>query len=158
VHQALELRVTAATVECLHKGQRVASHVRSALKGRHTTVAAHMPPAHQHQAEWTPQRLERWAAKIGPGTAQAVAAILASRPHPEQGFRAALGVLRLEKSYGAERLEAACQRAVALRACRYKSIASMLDKGLDRVPAAAATTATLLPADHDNLRGPGYYH
>lgn len=157
VHQVIELRVTATTVEGLHKGQRVASHVRSGLKGRHTTVAAHMPPAHQHQAEWTPQRLERWGAKIGPGTAQAITAILGSRTHPEQGFRAALGVLRLEKSYGAQRLEAACLRAVALRACRYKSIESMLKKGLDRVP-PAATTATLLPIDHANVRGPGYYH
>lgn len=80
-----------------------------------------MPPAHRHQADWTPERLVRWAEKIGLSTAEAITTILASRAHPEQGFRAAMGVLRLSKDNGTERLEAACARAVALRACRYKT-------------------------------------
>jgi transposase len=103
----VELRYTASTVEVLHRGQRVASHLRSRLRGRHTTVTAHMPDAHRAQAHWTPERLVRWAATIGSGTARCVETIMAARAHPEQGFRACLGLLRLADHYGPERLDAA---------------------------------------------------
>jgi transposase len=135
VRQEVDVRLTATTVECFHRGQRVASHVRSPHRGQHTTVPEHMPIAHREHAEWTPQRLLRRAEQSGPATAAAVATILAGRRHPEQGFRACLGVLRLGQQYGADRLEAACRRAMALRACRYPSIASILKTGLDRRPA-----------------------
>jgi transposase len=118
VKQAVEVRLTLSTVEVFHRGRRVASHGRSSLKGRHTTVTDHMPKAHQRYAEGTPQRLVRWAAQTGPATAAWVEAILTTRRHPhaslphaslpQQGFRACLGILRLGKGYGAERLEAAC--------------------------------------------------
>jgi transposase len=97
VKQQLEGRLSAQVVAIFHKGKRVASHQRSPLKGRHSTVAGHMPKAHQHYAEWTPQRLILWAAKTGEATAQVVETILASRPHPQQGFRACLGIMRLGK-------------------------------------------------------------
>jgi transposase len=87
VKQQLEVRVSAQVVELFHKGTRVASHLRSRLKGRHSTVAAHMPTAHRHSVAWTPQRLIRWAADSGAATARGVETILASRPHPQQGFR-----------------------------------------------------------------------
>ena len=156
VKQQLEVRVSARVVELFHKGTRVASHVRSRLKGRHSTVAAHMPTAHQRYAEWTPQRLIRWAADSGAATAQLVETILASRPHPQQGFRSCLGIMRLGKSYGAERLEAACRRALTIGACSYKSIESILKNGLDRAPLPASPPAPA-PLRHANIRGPEYY-
>ena len=157
IKQQLEVRLSAHVVELFHKGTRVASHQRSPHKGHYSTVPGHMPPAHQHYAEWTPQRLVRWAAHSSPAVAQVVETILTSRPHPQQGFRACLGIMRLGKSYGEERLAAACQRALALGACSYKSIASMLKHGLDRhpVPEPPAATASLC---HANIRGPRYYH
>lgn len=109
VKPQLEARISAHTVELFHQGKRVASHRRSPHKGRHTTVVAHMPKAHQHYAEWTPQRLIHWAEKTGGATAQVVASIRASRPPPQQGFRACLGIMRLGKRYGDDRLEAACR-------------------------------------------------
>jgi len=156
VKQQLEVRLSAQVVEIFHKGKRVASHQRSLLKGRHSTVAAHMPKAHRHYAAWTPQRLIRWAAQSGGATAQVVETILASRPHPQQGFRACLGIMRLGKSYGDERLEAACQRALTLGACSYKSIESILKNGLDRRPVPEQPAATAAPR-HANIRGPQYY-
>jgi len=157
VKQPLEARLTATTVECFRKGQRVASHLRSALKGRHTTVPEHMPKAHRAYAEWTPQRLVHWAEQAGPATAGVIAQILAHRPHPQQGFRSCLGILRLGERYGAERLEAACRRALRLNACRYRSIESILKRGLDRQPLPEQQELAL-PAAHDHLRGPDYYH
>jgi transposase len=156
VKQQLDVRLSAQVVELFHKGKRVASHRRSLLKGRHSTVAAHMPTAHQRYAEWTPQRLIHWAAHSGPATAQVVETILASRPHPQQGFRSCLGIMRLGKSYGDARLEAACQRALALGACSYKSLESILKHGLDRhlLPQKPAATAG---SAHMNIRGPHYY-
>jgi transposase len=115
-----------------------------------------MPRAHREYARWTPQRLVRWAAKSGPATAHLVEAILSRRPHPQQGFRACLGLMRLGKAYGDARLEAACRRALALETCNYKSIESILKNGLDRrpVPDPAPGVPTLI---HSNIRGAGYY-
>ncbi len=154
--QSIELRVTSTTVECLHRGQRVASHRRAAIAYGHTTVKEHMPSHHRHHAEWTPERLTRWASDIGPSVAAAIEAILRSRRHPEQGFRAALGILRLKDSYGIERLQAACERAVRMNATSYRSIAAILKSGLDR--SAAQQIELTLPGQHDNLRGAEYFN
>lgn len=159
VRHQLDARFTATTVECFHKGQRVASHCRSALKGRHTSVAGHMPKAHQAYLNWTPERLVRWARRIGPATAALVTTILRSRAHPQQGFRSCLGILRLEKSFGVQRLEAACRRAVALQSLSYRSVHSILKHGLDRQPLATESDhAKAEPIDHTNIRGADYYH
>jgi transposase len=158
VKQEVDVRLTANTVELLHRNRRVASHRRSALKGGHTTLSAHMPQAHRQYADWTPQRLVRWAHKSGPATAELVATILASRAHPQQGFRSCLGIMRLGKAYGDARLEAACQRALKLQACSFKSLQSILKNGLDRQALAQAEEPTPDPIAHPNIRGAGYYH
>ncbi|MCP3878285.1 MAG: IS21 family transposase [Sulfitobacter sp.] len=157
VRKSLEARYSERTVECFHKGQRVASHRRSHLKGHHTTIPEHMPSSHRHYAEWTPQRLIGWAEKSGPATASVVRTILERRAHPQQGFRSCLGIMRLGKSYSDERLEAACRRALKLGACSYKSIESILRQGLDR-KALPEQQELELSIEHDNLRGSDYYH
>jgi transposase len=156
VKQQLDVRLTTHVVELLFKGKRVASHRRSPLKGRHTTVTAHMPKAHQHYAQWTPKRLIEWAATSGVATSRVVETILASRPHPQQGFRSCLGIMRLGKRYSTQRLEAACRRALKIGACSYKSIESILKQGLDQTPLPTQVKAKT-PVDHDNIRGPKYY-
>ncbi|OYV74585.1 MAG: IS21 family transposase [Chromatiales bacterium 21-64-14] len=157
VKQTLDVRIGAQVVECLHQGKRVASHRRAHSKGRHTTVTEHMPRAHQQYAQWTPQRLVRWAQQTGAATARVVEAILASRPHPQHGFRSCLGILRLGKTYGDTRLESACQRALVLGAPSYRSIESILKRGLDRTPLPEPASAADA-IDHPNIRGPEYYH
>ncbi len=155
----IEARLTAHAVELLHRGRRVASHRRCAQKGRHTTVAEHMPRAHRAYAGWTPQRLVRWAEHSGPATARVVSTLLASRPHPQQGFRSCLGIMRLGKHYGDARLEAACERALRLGAPSYKSLESILRQGLERTPLPETDTASSpQPIEHANLRGADYYH
>jgi transposase len=116
-----------------------------------------MPPAHRHYAEWTPERLIRWAEKIGPATAGVVQTVLHRRAHPQQGFRTCLGILRLAKGYGEPRLEAACRRATLIDAYSYKSIDSILRRGLDR-QALPEQQELDLAIDHDNLRGATYFH
>jgi transposase len=155
--QELDARITEHAIECFYKSKRVASHVRSWQKGGHTTVREHMPKAHQQYGDWSPQRMINWAEKMGPSTAQIITAVLSSRKHPQQGYRSCLGILRLSKSYGEERLEAACGRALLLGTCRYKSIESILKHGLDRKPIPEQQELNL-PQDHDNIRGPDYYH
>jgi len=156
VNQTIDVRATNTGVECFHKSKRVASHLRSQRKGQYATVTGHMPKNHQDYAQWTPQRLVRWAEKTGPQTALVVERILRARPHPQQGFRACLGIMRLGKEYGDERLEAACQRALATKAVGFKSIESILKSRLDTQPLPQRTSEKP-PVEHDNIRGPQYY-
>jgi transposase len=156
VGQLYEVRLTASTVEVYVRGRRAASHPRSFRRGGFTTVAEHMPASHRRHLEWTPSRIERWAEQTGPQTAVLAAGILRSRPHPEQGFRSCLGVLRLGKRYGPERLEAACARAVEIGAFSYRSVDSILRTGLDRQPAFPPPSSNG-HGHHANVRGPAYY-
>ena len=156
--EQLDARLSVRMVEALHKGRRVAAHPRDDRKGRHTTDPTHMPRAHREYLAWTPSRIIHWAGTIGPHCAQAVQQIIDSRPHPEQGYRAALGIIRLAKGYAAPRVDAACQRALALDVCRYQSIKSILKSGKDLEPLLAdATAPALCRAHHQNVRGPEYY-
>lgn len=151
----VDVRVTATTVEVFHASNRVASHLRDDTPGRHTTDSAHMPVSHQRHAEWTPSRILAWANKTGSATAELAEAIMESRPHPEQGYRSCLGIIRLADRYGPARVEAACARALAVRALSYRSVESILRHGLDSQP--LRTPATRTHPHHHNLRGAAYY-
>jgi transposase len=152
----VDVRITSAAVEILHGGRRVAAHPRSERRGAHTTDPGHMPRAHRNHLEWSPSRLVRWAQQTGTHTGIVVERILESRRHPEQGYRSCLGLLRLGERYTPARLEAACDRALAIGALSYRSVRSILEKGLDQVPLEEQTALTL-PADHANVRGPDYF-
>ena len=157
VRRQLMLRYTADTVEVIHRGERVASHVRSSIKGRHSTHSEHMPEAHRQIGQWTPERLVQWAESIGPATATMIASVIRERTHPQQAYRACLGILRLGKSYGDARLDNACRRALTLGTHRYRSIQSILAKRLDERPITSAIESSEA-LQHDNIRGPDYYH
>ena len=150
------MHLTADTVEVLHRGVRVASHVRSYESAKATTVTEHMPKAHQKYLEQTPSRLIEDGEQVGPGTGQLVEAILAAKRHPEQGYRACLGILRLAKTYPAERMEAAARRCLRARAYNFQSMDSILKNQIDRLPLPGDPPAQ--PAvDHGNIRGAGYF-
>lgn len=158
VGEIVDARFTASTVELLHRAKRVTSHVRSFVPGKHTTKPEHMPKSHQKQVEWTPSRIIAWATETGPRTAELAEVILKERRHPEQGYRSCLGILRLGKTYGTDRLEAACARALVARARTYGHVESILKAGLDRVPLPAVPDAPGKPPEsHENIRGPRYY-
>jgi transposase len=160
VGAAVELRVTATTLEVLLQRKRVAAHARSAKVGGFTTVVEHMPASHREHRQWTPDKLIGWGERIGAATGSVVRWQMAHRAHPEQGYRSCLGLMRLAREYGDERLEAACARAQSIRAPNYRSVKSILACGLDRQDSSLlggdGGTAATMPA-HDNVRGPGYY-
>ena len=158
VHEELWARMTATTVELFHGGERVASHLRSFAPGRHTTEVRHMPAAHQKQAEWTPTRILGWAGTVGPMTTKLAEAILAERCHPEHGYRSCLGLFRVAKRVGNERMEAACARALAVGARSYRHVESILKHGLDRAPALSVEPRETVNIAHENVRGRDYYH
>jgi len=159
IHEKVEVRLTGTTVEIFLKGRRVASHLRSYLPGKYSTLSEHMPKSHQRYLEWTPSRLIQWAGTIGPQTQKLLTFILENRPHPEQGYRSCLGVLRLKKRYTSQRLEAACARALTFKAYSYKNVESILKNGLDQQPLdRSSSSQTRLPLlEHENLRGRHYY-
>jgi transposase len=155
IRQQVDVCITARTIEVFHRGQRVAAHPRRYAGKRHGTDPEHMPSAHRRYAEWTPERFERWGRSIGPNTEGLIIAILANRPHPEQGFRTCLGVMRLLRGIDAARAERVAARAVEIGALNYKSIASILAHNLDHRPTASAPDTVMM---HANIRGPRYFH
>jgi hypothetical protein len=160
VGQRMIVRVTATAIECLFKGRRVAAHARSYLPGKHTTLPEHMPESHRRHLQWTPGRLLNWGQKIGTGTRAVVQWQLENRPHPEQGYRACLGLLNLAKTYGEDRLEAACRRALSSGSPTRKRIIAILKANLDQHPdlfPAAGTAAPTASLTHTNVRGAEYF-
>jgi transposase len=156
IHQQVDVRITRLTIEIFHRGKRVAAHQRRYAGRRHGTDEQHMPSAHRRYASWNPRRLQCWARTIGPTTESLIIAVLANRPHPEQGFRTCLGVLRLFRGIERARAEAVAAHALAIGAFNYRSIASILTNNLDRnQPASTSPTSVL---QHLNLRGPGYFN
>src|ERR1700736_1502560 len=125
------VRYSATTVEVFFRNERVASHVRSYQRGAHTTVREHMPKSHLAHAEWSPKRLIQWGSSIGMHTGAVVEHLLRSKPHPEQGYRACLGLLNLSREYGDSRLEAASALAVRLGSPNRRSVKSILESGRD---------------------------
>lgn len=156
VHEEVDVRLGDTVVEIYHRGKRVASHPRSFGRGVYVTRAEHRPAAHQRYLDWTPSRLIQWGETVGPRTGELFKLILEAKPHPEQGFRSCLGLLRLGKEHTIVRLEAACSRALAINTPSYRSVKSILENGLDKMPlpeSAAAAPAVM----HENVRGPEYY-
>ena len=158
----VEVRATLRTVEVFLKGERIAAHIRGSGDGKHTTLREHMPSSHRRYADWTLERILREAAAIGPSTLLLCQMIVEDRPHPEQGFRACLGIVRLAKGFGLVRLEAACLRALEIGARTYGSVRSILDNRLDGQPVLrlAAPSPEEVPTAslHRNIRGSRYYH
>lgn len=156
-NEYLDVRITESIAEVFFHNKRVASHIRSYAKGRYTTVADHMPKAHRDYAEWTPERVIRWAGETGKSTADLVTAILSKNLHPQQGFRSCLGIITLAKKFDKERVEAACKRALAIGGASFKSVKSILETGLDKKPLPEPRTASPMVA-HSNIRGREYYN
>jgi transposase len=158
IKEQVDVRLTAATVEVLFKNKRVASHPRDYRPGGFSTLHQHMPKSHQRYLQWTPSRILRWAEQHGPKTKQLITAILDSRTHPEQGFRSCLGIMRLGKRYSPDRLEAACARALLIKAYSFKSVESILKRSLDQQPLLFDQEESNPIPPHSNVRGKDYYH
>ena len=156
VHEEVEVRVSEKTVEVFLKGHRIATHVRNDTPCKHSTLAEHRPKKHQ-DLEWTVTRISAKGRAVGESTTLALERIMKSRKHPELGYRACLGVLRLGDRYSNERLESACRRALAMNACSYRSIQSILKTGLDRQEVDPPEVPTIYKETHVNVRGAAYY-
>lgn len=158
VQEMVEIRSTPTTVEILHKGTRIASHLRHRGRGHSVTNDEHRPKSHRAHLEWTPSRMVHWAQTIGSHTARLFERILQDKPHPEMGYRGCLGIIRLATKYSAQRVEAAAERALLTGACRYKSVESILRNSLDQVPLPPSLPPpSSTPPPHDNIRGSEYF-
>ncbi|MDE2488119.1 MAG: IS21 family transposase [Alphaproteobacteria bacterium] len=156
--ETVEVRITARAVEVFLRGERIAAHLRGSGDGKHTTLSEHMPDSHRRYSDWTIERILGEAGACGPSVALLCQVILEHRPHPEQGFRSTMGIVRLAKVYGAARLEAACERALLVSARSYGAVKSILDNRLDGQPVRRRDGEAAEPIAHPNIRGSTYYH
>jgi transposase len=156
VRQRLEARVTAHTIEVFSKGRRVASHAKCQRPGQSSTLDQHMPQGHRHYKDWSPARITSWASRIGPGTTTFVEQLMLRKKHPELAYRASLGVIRLARLHGESRLEAACQRAIAIGAFSYKNVKLILQNNMDNLPLTEIPQQITI-LRHDNIRGANYF-
>jgi transposase len=158
VQKQVELHYTPGLVEIFHRGQRIASHARRHKAGAYSTVTEHMPESHRQYAKWTPERLINWAKdEAGPAAAKVASAIMLSKPHPQIGFKAVLGLMNLGRHYGSEKLEKACERALAIQSPSYQTVKSTLRCGLEARPLPTAPVDDSVLPDHENIRGAAYY-
>ncbi len=157
VQREVQIRFTNKTIEIFLNDQRVAAHQRDDRPGKHTTLDEHMPESHKRHLQWTPNRIVNWAEKIGTACAQVTQNIMDNRLHPEQGFRSCLGVIRLGKRYGNDRLESACKRALALNLASFKSIKNMLEANQDKLPLPQDKQITLPGNLNSHIRRSNYY-
>ena len=157
LHDRLDVRLTATTIEAFHKGERVAAHPRSTVRGAPSTLKEHMPSQHRFYAEWNPARFIQWAGKIGESTARVVEKILSTRSYPEQAYRSCMGIIHLERDYERERIEAAAQRALKFNTCSYRSMKTILSTGLDRRRDTGEQPVQMSLLSHQNIRGQEYY-
>jgi transposase len=157
VRKVVDIRAGAVTVEILHGHRRVASHLRSPAASGHTTCPEHQPASHRAHAAWTPRALVAWAREVGASVGDAVERMLETKPHPEQGYRACLGLRALAKKHGEQRLEAACLRALAIDDVSLRGIESILRRGLDRLPLPGEVEDLDIALVHENVRGAAYY-
>jgi len=154
IGKRVEVRITQHQVEIFYRGKRVAAHIRSRQKGQHTTSEAHMPKNHRLYKK-SPRDLEKEAALIGSHVAQLARAIMEARRHPVHGYRAIMGIIKLAKAWSRERVDAACARAMAIGGYSYRSVRSILEKGLDQVP--LQSECPCISIEHKNIRGADYY-
>lgn len=154
-NHAIEIRATARTVECFYQNQRIAIHTRSYKAYGFTTLAEHMPKAHQEQAKYSLSHIKNWAQKIGPNTVAFVEHMMKSRAFPQQAYRACYGLLRLSQSHGETRLEKACAKALIMHVTRYQQVESILKNKLEEVSITDIQTAKI--SEHNNIRGSQYY-
>ena len=145
------------TVEIYYDHNRIAVHIRSSMARAYTTIAEHMPSNHQYAMNikgWTKADMLARAALIGANTAKAVEHILSSSIYPEQNYKSCHGLLMLQNTFGAQRLEAACARVLQATRINYTMIKNILHAGLDK----QQTLFNDVPLpDHDNIRGPQHY-
>jgi len=158
IREAVDLSYTASTVEVLFKGSRVAMHKRSFKKYGHTTVPEHMPEHHRRHGAWPPSRIIRWAASVGSSCAAVAQRIIDNKPHPEQGYRSCMGLIRLADTFGVNRMEAACRRALHFDLCSYRNVKNILETASDRKPLPGADPSVPKTPLHENIRGSAYYN
>ncbi len=158
----VHVRATDTSIEILHGGQRVASHARSrGPKGTYVTCEEHKPKSHKDYGKWPPERMRAWGYSLGPSVGMVVDAILRRYRNEEFGYRAVLALTRDAKTYGKDRLDAACARALAFAGPTgptRRSVVAILKRKLDQRPFVQEEFSTVIAVAHDNIRGSAYFN
>lgn len=157
IRKKVKLLYSASTVKIYHKYNQIAVHKRNLKPHNYTTQPDHLASTHKFITEWTPQRFINWGASIDEYVKEFIIRLLEQWVHPEQAYKSCLGVLSFAKKVGNERLTAACKRALDYGIYNYRTIETILQKGLDTMGEKEENEMPRLPF-HTNIRGNKYYN
>ncbi len=156
IKKKVKILYSVHSVEIFYHYERIALHTRNEVRGGYTSEKDHMASTHKFVKDWTPEMFINWAASIDEGVHAYIKSVLATKKHPEQGYKSCVGILGLAKKYGNERLINACRRGLNYGIYNYKIINDILLKGLDTITDEEINEQLKMPA-HDNIRGENYY-
>jgi transposase len=156
IGKKVKLMYSRSTVEIFYNYERIAIHKRTKSPYNYTTEKDHMASTHQFVSDWTPERFLNWAAGIHEDVHLYILKILDRKQHPEQAYKSCVGILSFAKKVGNDRLIKACQRALGYGIYNYKTIQTILEKGMDNYDEAEETKQLEMPL-HENIRGEEYY-
>jgi len=156
IGRKIKIMYSIHSVEMFYNYERIALHKRLKSPHNYTTDKEHMASSHQFVADWSPEKFTSWADAIHEDVKLYILKILGRKQHPEQGYKSCVGILSFAKKYGNDRLIKACQRALGYGIYNYKTIQTILEKGMDAVTSEEESEQLIMPM-HDNIRGQNYY-
>jgi transposase len=155
IRKKVKLLYSSSQVEVFYKYNRIAVHQRDKKPYSYTTITDHLASTHKFITEWTPQRFINWAESIDGNVKEYIIRILEKKQHPEQAYKSCMGVLSFARKVGEQRLAGACKRAIEYNMYSYRTVQTILEKGLDRTGGDDLFEQSL--PEHDNIRGKQYY-
>lgn len=155
IRKKVKLLYSISQVEVFYKYNRIALHQRDRRPYSYTTITDHLASTHKFITEWTPQRFINWAESIDENVKEYIIRILERKGHPEQAYKSCMGVLSFAKKVGVQRLACACKRAIEYNMYSYRTVQTILEKGLDQADESDMFEKAL--PEHGNIRGKGYY-
>jgi transposase len=157
IGKTTQIHYTKDTVEVYYFAERIAFHKRNTARGTYNTVDSHLCSTHQKYKDWSPDYFRKLASPIGAHTLACIEGLFVDSDYPETAYKRAMGIIRLARDFGKERLDKACERAVYAKSISYNRIKNILENNQDMLDFDPVPTKESHIPKHENIRGASKY-